>query len=150
MRRFFHYTAAWLVAVLGGSVTSSVFSSHFVLSELRAIDIPISFATQLKMTIDDFAILQTLGMAIGAAFLIAFIIAAVCHRFIGGAERLWFMVAGMSAVITLLLLMSWQLQLMPIAGARSNLGLLMQGVAGLVGGWLFWRLKPGRNAEIPS
>lgn len=142
MTRFLHYTAAWMAAVLGSSILSSVFSSHFVLSELRSIDIPISLSTQLKMTITDLAILQTLGIAIGVAFLVAFLIAGLGHRYAGGNERLWFMAAGASAVIALLLLMSWQLQLMPIAGARSNLGLIMQGVAGLIGGWLFWHLKP--------
>lgn len=147
MTRFLHFTAAWLVAVLGASVLSSVFSSHFVLAELRAIDIPISLVTQLKMTFTDLAILQTLGIALGVAFLIAFLIAALCHRYLGGAAQLWFMAAGASAVVTLLLLMSWQLQLMPIAGARSNLGLLMQGFAGLIGGWLFWRVKPGPKAQ---
>jgi hypothetical protein len=92
------------------------------------------------MTVKDLAIFQILGIATTACLLPGFLLAGLCHRFIGGNRKLWFVIAGASALITLLLVMSALMQLMPIAGARSNFGLFTQALAGASGGWLFARL----------
>ena len=140
MKTALRYLAAFLVAALLASLLGSFFSSQFVLNELQSVGVDISLSTRLSMTLSDLAILQTLGIAFGAALLVAFLVAAACVKFIGGNRLFWYTFAGACAVVTLLLLMSWQLQLMPIAGARSNLGILFQAIAGGTGGWLFARL----------
>lgn len=134
------YLAALLAATLFASLLGSIFSSQFVLLELQTIGVDISMQTRLSMTVSDLAILQTLGPAFGAALLVAFLVAGACVKFIGGNRSFWHVFGGACAVTTLLLIMSWQLQLMPIAGARSNLGILFQAIAGASGGWLFARL----------
>ncbi|RBP49673.1 hypothetical protein [Arenicella xantha] len=145
MKTALNYLAALVAATVLTSLLGSFFSSQFVLHELQAIGADISLKTRLSMTIADLAILQTLVLAFGAALLIAFVAAAACAKFIGGNRLFWYVFAGSSAVITLLIVMSWQLQLMPIAGARSNLGIAFQALAGGLGGYLFAQLtRPTR------
>lgn len=132
--------AAFIAAVVLSSVLASIFSTQFVIAGLQSVGADVSLATRLSMTIKDFGILQTLGLAFAASLLVAFIVAGLIIRFIGGNRTFWYAFAGFSAITCLLILISWQLQLMPIAGARSNFGLLFQALAGGSGGWLFSKL----------
>ena len=140
MRIFIKYTAAFIAAVVLTALLSSIFSTQFVVAGLQSIGTDIAFATRLSMTIRDLAILQTLGIAAAACLLIGFLVAGLCHRFIGLSRTFWYSLAGATSLVTLLLLMSLQMQLMPIAGARTTFGLLTQAIAGGCGGWLFARL----------
>ena len=47
------------------------------------------------------------------------------------------MAAGATAVICELLFLSSSMELMILAGARTTAGLMAQGVAGGIGGWVF-------------
>ena len=134
-------TAAFIVAVLSTSVLASAFSSQFVIAALQGVGVEISLGTRFTMTLRDFAIFETLGLVTAACFFVGFIVAAICQRFIGGVRLLWFVVAGASALTCTLLLMTWQLQLTPIAGARTSLGLAFQALAGAIGGFLFAKLS---------
>jgi hypothetical protein len=60
------------------------------------------------------------------------------------------MLAGACALVSTLLLMSWFLQLMPIAGARTTLGLAFQGLAGACGGYVFARVSSPKHSTSPS
>lgn len=143
MKMLLKYAAAFVAAVLFSSVLGSIFSTQFVVASLQSVGAEISFGTRLSLTMKDLGILQTLSLAIAASFFIAFIIAGALHNLVGGNRTFWFIFAGLSSITCLLLLMSWHLQLMPIAGARSNLGLAFQALAGGIGGWLFSKLtKP--------
>jgi len=142
----FQYTAAFVAAVLVASLLASAFSTQFVIANLLSIGVDVTFETRLAMTARDFSILQTLGLVVAASFLVAFIIAGGLTRWVGGNRTFWYVFAGTSSIVCLLMLMSLQLQLMPIAGARSNLGLAFQAFAGGCGGWLFSILIPHRTS----
>lgn len=136
IRTFF----AWLAAVAATSVLASVFSTQFVLAGLAGLGVEVSAAQRLSMTIADLGILPLMGMAVAACFMIGFSIAVLAARFVGGDRRVWLVAAGASALVVELLIMRATLGLMPIGGARTTAGLLAQGLAGAVGGWLFARL----------
>jgi len=137
------YAVAFTAAVLFSSVLGSIFSTQFVIASLQSIGAEVTLGTRLTLTIKDLGILQTLSLAISASFFIAFLIAGALNRLVGGNRTFWFIFAGLSSITCLLLMMGWHLQLMPIAGARSNLGLAFQALAGGFGGWLFSKLtKP--------
>ena len=140
MKSALRCTAAFIAAVVFASILASIFSTQFVIAGLHSIGADVSLNTRLTMTAKDFGILQTLGLAIFGACLVAFTVAGIVIKTVGGNRIFWYVFAGLSSVTCLLLVMSWHLQLMPIAGARSNLGLAFQALAGGCGGWLFSKL----------
>lgn len=141
MQALLKLTAAFFAAVLTTSILASVFSSQFVIAALQEVNAVIPLSTRLSMTLQDLAIIQTLGLVTTACFLVGFIVAALCIKCIGGSRVAWFTLAGASALTCTLLLMSWQLQLTPIAGARTFPGLAFQTLAGALGGFVFAKLS---------
>lgn len=144
------YTAAFVAAVLCTSLLASIFSTQFVIASLQEVGAQVSFGTRVVMTFGDLKILKLLGLVTAACFFIGFLVAAACNRFIHNSRRAWFTLAGACALVTTLLLLSWQLQLMPIAGARTSLGLAFQGLAGACGGYLFAKLSSTKNSTSDS
>jgi len=140
LKRAFRYTAAFVAAVLASSLLSSVFSTQFVIAGLESINVEIPLGTRVTMTLEDLAIVKALSAVIAASFLVGFLVAAACNRWAGGNRTAWYGFAGASALVTTLVLMSWQMQLVPIAGARTIFGLITQSLAGATGGVLFSRL----------
>lgn len=137
------YLAAFLAAVLSTSVLASVLSTQFVLALLGDLNIDVSFADRVAMTWADFGILPAMGMAVAACFLIGFPVAGLLASRVGGDRRLWFALAGCSALLVELAIMRSTLGLMPISGARTTAGFIAQGAAGAAGGWLFAALTTG-------
>ena len=128
---------AYLLAAFSTALLCSLFSTQFVIADLQAINVPMPFATRVEMTFRDLAILQTLIPAMLGCLLVAFSVAWLCQRLLGGQRRVWYSFAGFAGLVALFLLVDWLLQLMPIAGARTYAGIFCQGVAGGLGGWLF-------------
>lgn len=139
MRRFLRYAGVFVGAVVVAGVVASVFSTQFVIAGLQGIDVEVPFLTRLSMTVDDFGILSAMIPALAACFLPGFLVAGLLWPRVPGGRTFWFVLAGGTALVTELLIMQANFDLMPIAGARSTFGLLMQGVAGAFGGWLFAR-----------
>lgn len=136
---------AFLAAVLLTSLLASITSTQFVIASIEgmsvqgvAVEIPI--AKRLMMTLADFGILTTLSLVVAVCFLIGFSVAAACLRFIGGRPSTWYILAGAAGLICTFLILAAVLQVSPVAGARTYLGLAMQGIAGACGGWLFAQL----------
>lgn len=141
--------AAWVVAALLAATAASVASTQSVLGSLIEVGARITTQDRLSMTVADLAILQTLFPVMAVCFLVAFIIAALCVRFVGGLRAVWFIAAGASSIVCTLLLMSWLMNLMPVAGARSTLGMLMIAACGGLGGYVFAKLTQAENAAAP-
>ena len=133
-------------AVALTSVLASVFSSQFVMAGLTGLGVRIPLSARLYMTAADLGILPMMLMAFSISLLIGFSIAALCVLK-GGKPSVWFAIGGSTAIISQLLILESIFGSMPVAGARSALGLVFQGVAGAIGGWLFARLTmhPGNR-----
>lgn len=138
---------AFLAAVLSASVLCSLLSTQFVIAGLQSVDIAIPVAVRLQMSVDDLAILQTLIPALSACFLVGFIVAALCIRWVGGSRTGWYTIAGFSSLIALYLLLNFILEIMPISGARSIIGLTAQGLAGGLGGYVFAKLSAPQTED---
>ena len=147
MKNILLLCGAFIVSVLAASVAASIFSTQFVLAGLQGLGVAVSLNTRLEMTFNDLAILQTLGIVIAVCFLIGFLTAALCKRFIGGNRIFWYVLAGGSSLLAALLIMSAVLQLIPIAGARTTFGLLSQALAGALGGYIFASLAPSPQSS---
>ena len=142
MSSFFRKPVGLIAAALTTSIIGSIFSTQSVIASLQSINVDVPMDIRLSMTLNDFGIVPMLGGLTAICFIIGFLVAALCHRFIGGSRTVWHMVAGASALITTLLIMKAVLLLTPIAGTRTLLGLLSFGLAGSIGGWVYIKLTP--------
>lgn len=140
--------AAWVAAAFIASVGASIVSTQQVLAGLVGIGARISVGERLSMTVADLAILQTLFPVMAICFLVGFIVAAASIRFIGGNRAVWFFVAGASSIVCTLMLMSWVMNLMPVAGARTPFGVILISLCGGIGGLVFARLSPSKKRQI--
>jgi hypothetical protein len=148
MRRTFKLAIALLVSAAVTALLASVFSTQFVVAGLQAINVEIPVSTRLSMTAADFGILTVLLPAVLACFLIAFVVAGFCASRLGGSRAGWFTAAGATSLIAELMIMQGVFGVMPVSGARSMAGLLTQGIAGAVGGYLFaWLTHQQANKE---
>ena len=136
---------AFICAVLSTALIASIFSTQSVVASLEEIGINRDMLTRLKMTVTDLASIKLLGLIVAACFLIGFLVAKFAQGWLGGSRLYWFIAAGATAWLCALLLMSYQLQLMPLAGARTNVGLLVQAMAGAVGGFLFAKMTADQS-----
>jgi len=143
---------AYVVAVIVTAILSSAFHTQMVLGEYIALGHDIPLNIRLETTVHD---ILNMGLRIGAmslltiiavGFLIAFIVAALIIKFLLPRWRTFgFTLAGATAMFTMLFLMAMQFDgITPIAGARGDLGLALQAVAGGFGGYVFGLLKPRR------
>jgi hypothetical protein len=140
MPKFFRNVVGLIAATLTTSVIGSIFSTQSVISSLQSLEIDVPLATRLSMTIDDFGILPTLAPVTAICFVIGFIVAALCVRYIGGNRTAWHILAGAAALITTLLIMKAVLLITAIAGTRTLMGLLSFGLAGAIGGWVYAKI----------
>jgi hypothetical protein len=140
MPKFFRNVVGLIAATLATSVIGSIFSTQSVISSLQSLEIDVSLATRLSMTIDDFAILPSLAPVTAVCFVIGFIVAALCVRYIGGNRTAWHILAGAAALITTLLIMKAVLLITAIAGTRTIMGLMSFGLAGAIGGWVYAKI----------
>ena len=146
MTKFFRTIGAFIAAVLVTGVAASVFSTQFVIAGLADVDIHIPFGMRLGMTVSDLPLLQLYAIFASIAFLVAFPIAAVCRRFLPGDRRLWLLIGGAVSIVAGLLLLKAVAGNSPIGGARGPVGLLFQGLAGGIGGWVFFKLTQPRES----
>ena len=149
---FFCFIPAWLVAF----IFASVLHSHFVLFELVALNIHIPGSKWLYMVLDDlFGLFPTYGAIIAVTLTISFFIASRLNSFLekraltltkNGAAGMFgaagiFGAAGAVGFLIMLAAMQPILDVTLIAGARSNLGIAAQCIAGFVSGIIYSRLR---------
>ena len=138
LRRIGGYAASVALA----TALACVFSTHFVLSALGDLGVAIGAGLWLATMGRDLLGMGPLyGAIIAFGFLIAFPVASLILwrlRHWGmepqGLPSIGFAIAGAAAVLTALLTMQGLLGDMPVAGARTPLGLAAQALAGAIGG----------------
>ncbi len=125
------------MAVCLTAILASLFSSQVVIANLIEVGAQVDLGNRISMTLGDLGILETLVPVLIICFTIGFTVAYYCQKHLGGKRIFWFIIAGGSAFLSTLLIMRWQLQLSPVAGARTLAGLSLQTLAGALGGAVF-------------
>ena len=144
----------YLAAVLASYLLASVVATQHVANALVSMGIGLGARDRLSMVFSDL-----LGMSlsllpmIAFGLLFAFLAAALLLRLLPGS-RPWrrpflYVLAGFTALVTIHVAMNLAFGLTPIAVARTNTGLLMQGMAGAVGGYLYLRLGDAWFPQSP-
>ncbi len=129
---------AYVLAVVVAYLLASITATQSVIARLAEMGIDVNFADRLRMTLHDIA-----GMAgmflpmIAAAFLTAFLVAALLCRWLGRRPVALYVLAGAVALIAIHLTLNLAVGITPVAIARTMAGLLIQGLAGAVGAYLY-------------
>ena len=130
---------ALLPATLGAYLVGTVIATQVILAKVQGLGLPVTLGDRLGASGHDL-----LGMSSSylplllIAFLIAMPVASQICRLLPRAHAYLFILAGASAVVALHLIMKAVLGLNGVAAVRELHGLLLQGVAGGCGGYLFF------------
>jgi hypothetical protein len=133
----------YLLAVIVGYLLASIIATQSVVSSLAEMGVAVGFSDRMGMTLKDIAGMTSLFLPmIAFAYLAAFLIAAMICRWWATWRTPIYIVAGAAAVIAVHLTLNLAFNVTPFAVARTNSGLLLQGLAGAAGGHLYILLTP--------
>lgn len=147
LNKIARYLWVFFLSVIIATVLGCIASTHFVLAGLIEIGVTIPLSDRIFMTLFDLGMGRVLGIMFTGCFFIAFIIAGICARWLPGNRQFWFGLGGAMSILVLLISMNEMVGGMPIAGARTLPGLLFQGLAGGVAGWIFALLTSTKKGE---
>lgn len=131
----------YLLAVITAYVLASITATQSVISSLSSMGIDLDLTTRLSMTAKDLA-----GMAgtflpmIAAGYLVAFLVVGLLLIWRPQWRTPLYIVAGGVALIAIHLTMQQVFSITLVAIGRTAGGLIVQGIAGAVGGYVFSRL----------
>lgn len=131
----------FVVAVLTTYLLATIFVSQANLAAVAAFGLPVDLTTRLHAAWHDITHMVTLFLPLSLiALLIAFLVCAwLCKRF-PAATAVLYPLAGFAAILTLIFTLNTVFGLTPIAPTRTLAGLLLQGVAGAAGGFMYYHL----------
>lgn len=144
-------TAARLSALVLATLTTIVigvaFQTQNVISKLSDIGANVSLADRLSMTGYDILHLGSLyGVFILAALFVAFLVGGMLFRFVKFGRPIIFMVAGAVAILVMLFAMKAEFfDIHIIAGAKDSFGIMLQMIAGAIGGFVFSKFSRKLN-----
>lgn len=142
-------TGAFVLATAAAEVIAATLHASFVLAALQDIGVVFNESDLFAMILHDIPkLVPTYGILIGIGFLIAFPVATLIIKRFPGARTLGYTLAGAAAIIFMILLMNSIFDMTPLAVARTSWGILCQGLAGAVGGYLFALTLPVRKARL--
>ena len=138
---------AFFPAVIAAYIIGCLLATQVVLGNLADMGVDISLATRLQASFHDLLGMTAYLLLILVAFVIAMPVAAGLVRIhlVPGTRVFWFTLAGFVALVALHLIMRQVLGVYPVAAARDLGGLLLQGLAGAVGGFLYSIISSSRR-----
>ena len=120
-------------------------ATQSVIASLAAMGIPVSPGERLSMTVQDLAGMAPMFLPMVAfGLLCAFMTAALLCRWRAAWRIPLYVLAGAAGIVTIHLLLHLAFQITPVAAARSPGGLLLQALAGAVGGLVYISLRQSR------
>ena len=132
---------AFLVAVLVTYLIGAALATQHVLGALTVMGMNIDFGVWAHATLHDLiGMAATYAPLLAVAFLVALPVILLICRGRPGWRRIGYTTGFFAAVIVMHWLMPMVLNVTPVAATRQFGGLIQQGLAGAVGGYLFYRL----------
>lgn len=133
-----HFLLAATVTV----VAACLLQTQMVLFELTKLNIEISFSKRLYMSWQDLlGLLPYYGLIITIGLAIGFGVCKLIRRYSPFKSFTLYIIAGAAAMAAILIAMHPVMGITMVAGARSNLGVLLQIAAGMLGGFCFMNLR---------
>ncbi|MBE9548191.1 MAG: hypothetical protein IMF09_02205 [Proteobacteria bacterium] len=139
---FMHF----MFAVLTTYLLASMVGTQLVLADILSFGLRVSLRDRLLATVHDLVgLMPALFLLITGAFLVAFVVAALCRRFLGGKQDWWYLAAGFTSLPAALMLIKYFMGATLFAAARTSFGMLLIALCGLAGGWVYTRLSQNRG-----
>lgn len=130
--------AAYLAAVLVTYASAVIAHSQSVVARLHGMGVDESVADRLGHTLHDLAGMAGLFLPIiAAALAVAFPVARLVMRLLPRWQPVGYAVAGGAALLAVHVILEQTFEITPIAAARTTLGLTLQALSGVLGGWVF-------------
>jgi hypothetical protein len=144
--KIIHTALVFIIAVLTAFLLSSIIGTQIIIADLQGFGLDVSLSDRLAATIHDiYGLALTLPILISVAFLVAFGVAALGNRFVGGKRMYWYLAAGFTSVPAALMLIKSLMGGTLFAAARSGYGMFLIALCSLAGGWVFARLTQRKN-----
>ena len=141
--------AVYLAAIAVTYLLAAISATQHVASSLESMGLPVSVGTRISMVGQDLV-----GMAgmflplIAFGFLVAFLVTALLCRWWGRWRNALYALAGACALICIHVALNLAFDITPVAIARSTSGLMLQGLAGALGGYVYAVFSP--HISVPS
>jgi hypothetical protein len=133
---------AYAGAVVGAYVLGSILATQLILGNVQAMGMNVTGGVRLEATVHDILGLAASYLPLMAvAFLIALPVATGLRKVLSTPPLVLYVLAGAGAVVTQHLTMKAVLGLSGIAATRTTAGLLSQGLAGALGGYLYYKIR---------
>ena len=137
---------AYIVAVLATYLLGAIFVSQGNLSSIVDLGLSVELSDRLEAMFHDVTTMTDIYLPlIAIALLIALPVAAGVIRFVPNLRLTGYVLGGFVGLIAIHVILKAVLGLSGIAATRTLVGLLAQGVAGAVGGYLFHLLTVKRE-----
>lgn len=143
MNKVVRFIIAWPIAVLVTLCLAVIFQTQNVIANLNDLGGNIGFGDRLSMTFYDLQHLGSLyGIFIALALLIAFLAGALVFKFAKFGRPVIYIMAGAIAIFVMLFAMKAQFfDIHIIAGAKDGFGIVLQMLAGAIGGFIFSKIS---------
>ena len=140
-------TFAFFAGVLVAYLVGAALATQHVLRSLTDMGMNIDFGIWAHATLHDLiGMFAAYAALICAAFLVALPVIVLVCRGRPGWRRIGYVTGFFAALVAMHLIMPQVLDVTPVAATRYFSGLLLQGLAGAVGGYVFYLL--GRSAGL--
>ena len=132
---------AFIITVLITFLLMSVAGTQIVLADILSFGLDVPLSDRVSATLHDIVgLAPALSVLVAVAFLLAFLVAALGKRILGGNRTYWYLVAGFTSLPIMLILIRSIMGGALFAAAQTGFGLFIMALCGLPGGYLFARL----------
>lgn len=141
-RRAWRVFGAYAVAVMTTYVLAVVGATQWLLANIGAFGYPVTPGERLLTTGQDLlGMLPSYGLMIAVTIGLGLAVAAALAKLLPGLRGFGLVTGGAAAILCLHLLLQQVFSVSPIWAAQSLGGLLAQGLAGGVGGYLYYLMR---------
>jgi hypothetical protein len=128
----------YLSAVLLAYTLASISATQHVVSSLASMGLSPDARERLLMTVQDLVGMSGMFLPLIAfGFLVALLVTALLHYWLKRWQTALYVLAGATALIAIHVLLKLAFNITPVAIARDPGGLLVQGLCGAAGGYLY-------------
>ncbi len=142
-KRAFAFVIAWVATY----VLAVAAATQSILAYLEGLGREVTFAERLEAIGHDIAgMVIPYGAIIGLAMVVAYGVVALIVRNRQGLRLPGYVLGGFTAVLAIHLGLRLAFDMNPVWATTTPLGLILQGLAGAVGGYVFFRLNSPKPA----
>ena len=137
---------SYLAAVISTYIVGVIFISQGNIANVVAMGFQVTVANRLDAVLHDLTHMTGIYLpVIAVSMLISLPIAAIIIKYLPNLRPLGYILAGITGLIAIHVIIKLVFGISGIAPTRTFIGLLAQGLAGGLGGYMFHRLSAKRT-----